>query len=354
MLALNNITVGVGGFSLKQITFDVGEKDYFVILGPSGVGKSLLLETIAGLRQPLSGTIHLRGKDVTTEKIQKRNISIVYQDADLFPHLSVYENIAYPLKSRKQADVREKVLKAAGLTGIGDKLNRRPDTLSGGEYQRVSLARSIVADPDIVLLDEPLASIDTRARSELLTLLRTINRQGMTILHVTHDYEEAISVAKRIGVMEDGRLVHVDTPEEIFKHPKSEFIAHFVGVKNFLRGSVRTNPGSDLKVFTTGSISVDTLTDIEDGAAFLSVRPEEITVSIAPQSSSSRNQFKGTIKDISHARFGLEIKVDVGVEIVATITSESRKSLDLDIGKEVWVSFKASSCKLYRLEKNGK
>ncbi len=354
MLKLDNISVSVGTFQLRQVSFEVKPKDYFVILGPSGVGKSLLLETIAGLRQPDSGSIFLRGVDVTAKRIQKRNISIVYQDADLFPHLTVYENIAYPLKSRGQNNIREKVTKSAELTGVADKLDRKPDTLSGGEYQRVSLARSIASDPDIVLLDEPLSSIDSRARSELQALLRKINRNGITIIHVTHDYEEAISVAKRIGVMDNGRLVHIDTPEEIFKHPKSEFIAHFVGVKNFLRGNLRKNPGSELKKFTTNGTTIFALTDVEDGDAFLTIKPEDITISNALQPSSSRNQFKGTIADIAHARLGLEIRVDIGLEIVVIISSESLKSLDLEIGKKIWINVKASSCKLYKSEENEK
>ncbi|HEY6952422.1 MAG TPA: ATP-binding cassette domain-containing protein, partial [Bacteroidota bacterium] len=191
MLILDNISASAGAFRLKNITFTVDKGDYFVVLGSSGVGKSLLLETIAGLRTPESGTIRLRGVDITTESIQKRNISIVYQDADLFPHLSVYENIAYPLKSRKQRGVAEKVLNSAEMAGIADKLHRKPQTLSGGEYQRVALARSIAADSDIILLDEPLVSLDSKARSEFLALLRNVNRKGITVIHVTHDYEEA-------------------------------------------------------------------------------------------------------------------------------------------------------------------
>ena len=354
MLRLDNISVSAGTFQLKQVSFEVKPKDYFVILGPSGVGKSLLLETIAGLRQPDSGSIVLRGIDVTHERIQKRNISIVYQDADLFPHLTVFENIAYPLRSKGQTNVRARVTQSAEMTGVADKLDRKPETLSGGEYQRVSLARSIASDPDIILLDEPLSSIDTGSRNELQALLRTINRNGMTIVHVTHDYEEAVSVAKQIGVMENGRLVHIDTPQEIFNHPKSEFIAHFVGVKNFMRGKLRTSPESELKTFTTNGVTIFALTDIDDGDAFLMIRPEDITISNALQPSSSRNQFKGRIVDIAHARLGLEVRLNIGLEIVVVISAESKKSLDLDIGKEVWVNFKASSCKVYKSEETEK
>jgi molybdate/tungstate transport system ATP-binding protein len=348
MLKLDNISVTAGSFQLKNVSFSVKRGDYFVVLGPSGAGKSVLLEAIAGLRKPDSGTIRLRGVDITRERIQNRNISIVYQDADLFPHLSVHENIAYPLKSRKEKGIKDKVLRAAELVGIQDKLLRKPETLSGGEYQRVSLARSIAADSDIILLDEPLSSIDSKTRGDLRALLRRINRKGITVIHVTHDYEEAISVANKIAIMEHGEVVHVDSPEEIFKHPKSEFIAHFIGVKNFIGGSLRATSKSDLKTFSARGLSIFCLTDAPDGDAFLMIGPDEISIANARQATSNRNQFKGTIKDIAHARLGCEVTVDIGCDLVVTISSEARKSLDLEIGGKTWVSFKASSCKIYR------
>lgn len=323
-----------------------------MVLGPSGVGKSLLLETIVGLREPETGTIHLRGENITAERVQNRNISIVYQDADLFPHLTVYDNIAYPLRSRKNSKVEEKVRAAAELVGISDKLDRKPNTLSGGEYQRVSLARSIAADSDIILLDEPLSSIDSKSRGELRALLRTLNRRGITMIHVTHDYEEAVSVAGKIGIMEHGELVHVDTPTEIFKHPKSEFIAHFVGVKNYFKGTLSGIEGSELKKFTTNGFSMYCLTDAADGEAFLMIGPDEITIATSQQSGSSRNQFKGTVNDIAHARLGVEVSVDIGCDLIVLISSESRQSLGLEIGKDVWVSFKASSCRVYKAAGN--
>ena len=250
MLVIDNISLRIGNFELKNISFKVEKGDYFVILGISGVGKSLLLESIAGLTKLNSGEIYLRGRKISDEKIQKRNISIVYQDADLFPHLTVFENIAYPLKSRRENSIQGKVLKAAEQTGISDKLDRLPDTLSGGEYQRVALARSLAAGNDLFLLDEPLSSLDSKSKNDLRSLLRKLNRNGITIVHVTHDYEEAVSLANKIGIMEKGEMVHVASPEEIFRHPKSEFVAKFIGIKNFLRGELKTIQESDLKEFS--------------------------------------------------------------------------------------------------------
>ncbi len=347
MISVENISLIVGNFELKNINFRVEKGDYFVILGISGVGKSLLLESIAGLIRTTSGKIILRGKEITEEKIQKRNISIVYQDADLFPHLTVYENIAYPLKSKKEKRIKEKVLKAAEQVGIADKLNRKPETLSGGEYQRVALARSLAAGNDIFLLDEPLSSLDSKSKSELRALLRKLNRNGITIIHVTHDYEEAISLASKIGIMENGKLVQIASPVEIFKHPKSEFVAQFTGVKNFFRGELKTIQGSDLKEFYSNGLKIFCLTDVEDGEAFLMIQPDEISISNQVETGSTRNHFVGKITDIAPAKLGMDIYVDIGCEMVVQISSDARKSLRLEIGKEVWINFKASSCKIY-------
>lgn len=348
MLRLENISLNIGSFEMKDISFEIQQGEYFVILGISGVGKTILLESIAGLLKIDSGNIYLRGKNITREKIQKRNIGIVYQEADLFPHLSVYENIAYPLKSKKEKEVKEKVIGAAEKVGIMDKLNRKPDTLSGGEYQRAAIARSLAAGSDIFLLDEPLSSLDSKAKSELRSLLRNLNRSGITMLHVTHDYEEAVSLASKIGIMENGRLVHIASPEEIFRHPKSEFVAHFTGVRNFFRGELKTIAQSDLKEFAADNIKIYTLTDLDDGEAYLTVQPGDINISLIKESGSSRNHFNGIIKDIITCKVGLEIVIDAGGVFIASISKEAVKELNLEIGKEVWISFKASSCKIYK------
>ena len=348
MLKLESISLRVGEFELNNVNFKVERGDYFVILGLSGVGKSLLLESIAGLINPSAGRIFLRGEEITSKKIQKRKVSIVYQDADLFPHLNVFENIAYPLKNSGQKDIKAKVLECAEKVGATEFLNRKPETLSGGEYQRASLARSLAADNDIFLLDEPLASLDSKSKSKLRMLLRQLNRSGITIIHVTHDYEEAISLANKIGVMEKGALVHIGSPEEIFHHPKSEFVAHFIGAKNFYRGNLRSIPNSDLKEFSSNGIKCFCLTEVEEGESFLTIQPEEISVSLEMEKGSSRNHFKGKIADIAPAKVGFEIIVHIGTELIALISGDSKNELKLEIGKEVWVNFKASSCKVYK------
>lgn len=348
MLRLDKISLQAGDFKLTDISFDVTKGDYLVILGLSGMGKSLLLEAIAGLQKISSGEIYLRGEKITNKSIQKRKISIVYQDVVLFPHLTVYENIAYPMKSRGENNIKEQVIKYAEQVGVADKLNRKPETLSGGEAQRTSLARSLAAGSDIFLLDEPLASLDLKSRNELRALLRKLNRCGITFIHITHEYEEALSLASKIGVMENGRLIDLNKPENIFKHPKSDFIAHFVGIRNCFNGNLQSVADSDLKEFSTDQLKIYCLTDAADGEAYLMIQSNEITISKNVDESSSRNHFKGKVVDIAPAKLGYEIAVDIGHEIISTISGDALKSLDLKIGDEVFVNFKAASCKIYK------
>jgi ABC-type Fe3+/spermidine/putrescine transport system ATPase subunit len=348
MLEISDLCARVGSFELKSIRFAIQRGEYFVVLGPSGVGKTLLLETIAGLTIPSVGKILLRGRDITFEKIQNRSLSIVYQDADLFPHLSVYNNIAYPLRCRGDKQVDEKVTAAAAKTGIADKLDRKPDTLSGGEYQRAALARSLAADSDLFLLDEPLSSLDPKSRDELRGLLRSLNRSGITMVHVTHDYEEAISLATRIGVMDNGQLVQVASPVEIFRHPRSEFIARFVGIKNYFQGILRSIAGSELKEFSSNGIKILCLSDVPEGNAILVIPHQEITVGNGMDPGEGHgNSFQGVIRDIVQAKIGFELTVDIGIELRVGVSETTRQSLDLAIGKQVWVAFDASACSVY-------
>jgi molybdopterin-binding protein len=198
-----------------------------------------------------------------------------------------------------------------------------------------------------LLLDEPLSSLDVKSRPQMRALLRSINTHSQAIVHVTHDYTEAVSLGTHIAVMEDGRIAQVGTAEEVFLRPKSEFVARFVGIRNFFKGQLKkpSDYQVNTKQFSTDGLSFSVLTDSPAGSGYIMVRSEDITISNAASQTSARNNFEGTITDIVPAAGGVEVIVDIGVEIAALVTTESANALGLHCGKKVWVSFKASAVK---------
>ena len=358
MLSVREICKNLTTFAIKDASFEVSGNQYFVLLGKTGVGKSVLLETIAGLVRPDAGRIFLEGKDITNEKIQKRKIALVFQNSTLFPHMTVYDNIAYPLRCRKgKTQIRERVAKLAEDFEVRHLLSAKPTTLSGGESQRVSLARAVASEPRCLLLDEPLSSLDSKSRSQMRALLRKINAQDrMQIVHVTHDYTEAVSLATHVAVMEAGTIAQSGTVEQIFQRPKSEFVARFVGIRNFFKGRLQESQGNGTAArrFTSISpskegrifdLSFSVLTDSPGGPGFVCIRSKDVTISNTSSPTSARNNFEGTIADVVPAGIGVEVIVDIGAEIAALVSSDSIKKLELGCGKKVWVSFKASAVK---------
>ena len=355
MLSVKNLSKSLGTLAIRDVSFEVQPGQYFVLLGASGAGKSVLLETIAGLNHPDAGRVFLDGKDITNEKMQKRKIGLVFQNSTLFPHITVYENIAYPLRCRKLKDsqIRERVGELAEDFAVADLLERNPRTLSGGESQRVSLARAVASEPRCLLLDEPISSLDVKSRPQMRALLRKINARGQAIVHVTHDYTEAVSLGTHIAVMDTGRIAQAGTVEEVFQRPKSEFVARFVGIRNFFQGQLEkpADGPANLRQFVTDGLGLSVMTDNVAGIGFVMVRSEDITIYNAAMNAhtSARNNFEGTVVDIIPAATGIEVLIDVGlgkpVEVAAMISAESVKALELHCGKRVWISFKASAAR---------
>lgn len=344
MLELRNISKRFAGFCLNDVSFSVGRGDYFILLGESGAGKSMVLETIAGLVAPDSGAILLDGIDITTKKIQNRKIGLVFQDHAVFPHLTVAENISYSLHGSQMKKERknEKVKSIANELGIGELLHRKPETLSGGELQRVALGRTLIQQPEILLLDEPLSSLDTRLKNDLRRLLRSIHRKGQTILHVTHDYEESISLGTKIAVIHQGTIIQSGTPVEVFQHPKSEFVAHFIGVKNYFPVKLITSNRASF-AYTCNNIPIRIVTDAPDGEGFVLIRGEDILLSEIPVETSATNNFKGQVVEIVPHAGGIDVTIDAGIELHSLITRESLEKLGLKYGKTCWVHFKATA-----------
>ena len=234
MLEVANLYTNLEHFALKDLNFRVEKGEYFMVLGPSGAGKSVLLETVAGLFRPASGSIHLGGQDITEQPIQQRGIGMIFQDGAVFPHLTVAKNIGYPLRIKKMPteEVKNKIRELAEEVNIAHLLHRMPPTLSGGELRRVALARILALKPKLLLLDEPLTALDVQLKEGIRDLFRRLNKNGMTIVHVTHDYFEAFSLAHRLAIMERGRIIQSGTPKEIFDHPASQFMTDFIGMKD--------------------------------------------------------------------------------------------------------------------------
>lgn len=350
MLKADNLNKKIAGFSLTNISFNADKGDYFVLVGLSGAGKTMLLEIIAGLTNYDSGLITLNDKNISNLPIQERNIGLVYQNQTLFPHMSVYENIAYPLKCRKKnkAEIKDKVYQLASETEITHLLKRSPSTLSGGEAQRVAIARTLATDPDILLLDEPLSFLDVQLKRGISSLLRKINQKGQTIIHVTHDYEEAIALANKIAILENGTIVQTGNTHEVFHYPKSEFVANFIGIKNFYRGEVLSSD-FNLKIFKTAGISIYFLSEDETASSGHIIIPaESIIISNIHITSSAVNNYEGIIKEIIPVKLGTEVIIDIGIEISALVTNLSIDKFHFDLNKKVWINFKASSVKFIK------
>lgn len=237
-VTLQNVTLAYGDVvAVPDLSFGIGKGELIALLGPSGCGKTTSMRAIAGLMALKSGSIHIDGRDVTNLAPSKREVGLVFQSYALFPHLSVYENIAFGLKMRRATGIKEKVEAAIESVGLGGFANRLTPDLSGGQQQRVSLARSLVVEPKVLLLDEPLSNLDARLRLEMQLVLKDIQkRTGVTMIFVTHDQTEALALADRIVLMKDGKIVQSGHAEDMYNAPETRFAADFFGFENILPG----------------------------------------------------------------------------------------------------------------------
>ena len=277
----------------------------FFLLGPSGCGKTTLLRALAGFNEPDEGRVLLDGADITTLPPHRRDTGMVFQSYALWPHLTVAENVAFGLEMRKvpRAEIRRRVAEALDVVRMGEQAARKPNQLSGGQQQRVALARALVVHPRCLLLDEPLSNLDAKLRLEMRTEIRRICKEaGLTSIYVTHDQKEALSIADRLAVMRAGRLEQVGTPLEVYRAPRSEFVAGFIGEANFLDGRVVAREGDRLVCETpAGRIEAvardgDGVPETPVGAAVrLCVRPESLHFTAPP--AEAPNVLRGTLRD---------------------------------------------------------
>ncbi|MCK4633285.1 ATP-binding cassette domain-containing protein [Candidatus Bathyarchaeota archaeon] len=343
MITLEKVSHEWSDFSLKNVSFNVSQGEYFVILGPTAAGKTLILETIAGFHIPRQGNILLNGKNVTHIPPEKRNIGFVYQDYSLFPHMSVEKNVAFGLKMRKvpKRDVETKVQSIMDSIDISHLKDRFPSTLSGGEQQRVALARALVIDPNILLLDEPLSALDPRTQESLREELKRIHKvRGATTIHITHNQDEALALADRIGVMMNGEVIQVDTPYKVFNEPASEEMAAFVGVENVVEGKVVSSEDG-VALVEIGNYDIRALSSLTEGEVNVFIRPENVVLSKVKLESSARNSISGKITRIT--QFGATFRIYMDNSLSALVTKQAIEELGLNVGLKVYASFKATA-----------
>jgi len=293
---------------LKDVDFSVEEDEIFFVLGPSGCGKTTLLRIITGFLSPDRGKVLLSGRDITYMPPAKRNIGMVFQNYALWPHMNVRQNVGYGLEVKKLPSdlIKSKVEKVLEITKLGPSVDKFPPHLSGGQQQRVALARAIVAEPKVLLLDEPLSNLDAKLREEMRSEIRRIQRETrITMVYVTHDQKEAMSLGSRITVLDEGRIIQTGTPYELYTEPRNNFVASFLGDINIIDGRVASSAGETLDILTgEGRFSVAKSKEVAAGDRVkLAFRPENITFG------GRMNQVRCRVSDIEY--YGETFKVRV-------------------------------------------
>ncbi len=345
MILIKNLQKRWKNFSLKNINLQINNGEYFVILGPTGAGKTLLLETIAGFHYPDEGEIWINGENVTYFPPEKRGIGFVYQDYMLFPHMTVEENVEFGLKTRNipNAERKKVVDEIIELLGLSHLRRRLPNTLSGGERQKTALARALAIKPKILLLDEPLSALDVNTQKRLREELKNLHKKlKITILHVTHNHFEAYSLAEKIAIMKDGTIIQAGSPEEVFRKPKDNFVARFVGFENLFEGKViRIHEG--IALIDINGVKIEAVSS-KTGKCTVGIRPDDIIVSKNPLKSSMRNILKGEISEYIDmgSLVNLIIKAR-NLHFIALITKRSFAEMKLHKKQKVYIAFKASS-----------
>ena len=312
-LSLKNIHKSYGDTAvIKGLDLEIQDGEFLVLVGPSGCGKSTALRMIAGLEEPTHGTISLGSTDITHTKPYQRPINTVFQNYALFPHLTIFENIAFGLRRRGIKDVDDAVNKALDLVELPHLAQRKPTQLSGGQQQRIALARAIVNRPALLLLDEPLGALDLKLRRQMQIELKWIQKEvGITFVHVTHDQEEAMTMADTIAVMNEGEIEQMGSPAELYDNPKTAFVANFLGQSNLIKGTVTGNDGDNQIVDLFGQkISLQkNRSHAVDNSIYAGIRPEKFRISRLQTETSGNILTGGKVEDVSYIGVSTQYQV---------------------------------------------
>ncbi len=327
--------------AVDDISLEIERGQFFALLGPSGCGKTTTLRMIGGFEDPTAGRIYLGDRDVGRLPSYKRDVNTVFQSYALFPHLSIYENVAFGLRRRgmKGEELMSQTLEALELVGLTGLEKRRPRQLSGGQQQRIALARALVNRPRVLLLDEPLGALDLKLRKQMQLELKRIQHEvGITFIHVTHDQEEAMTMADQIVVMSRGRIEQVGSPEELYEHPATAFVAGFLGVSNLLSGRVAGRE----RVVLEGGIEISVPQGAlggRTGHVSVGIRPEKIRVG-----SAEPNHLTGTVSESAYIGVSTQYIVETSAGAVSIYVQNERSgSSGLAVGEELTLSWSPES-----------
>ncbi len=342
MVELRGINKRFGDFTaLHDVNFEIREGEFMTFLGPSGCGKTTCLRLISGFDAPTSGQVLIAGKDVTPDPPYRRDVNQVFQSYALFPHLTIYENIAFGLRMKNvaPAEVKKRVDRVVDMTSLGDFVSRRPAQMSGGQRQRVALARAIVCEPKVLLLDEPLSALDAKLRAQMRIELKQLQKRlGITFVFVTHDQEEALTMSDRIAVINQGRVEQIGTVADIYYEPATRFVAGFIGETNIVSARVLSREGDFLRCEMEGGLRVKVRANprVDDEEVLLSLRPEKIR--ILRHASSEENTFAArvSLEIFKGAVDELTLNCGNGLELGVILANDGNSEVECHEGEQVF------------------
>jgi len=345
LVSFDRVTRRFGDFTaVDDLSLDIHEREFFALLGPSGCGKTTLLRMLAGFEAPDAGRVTLAGQDLAGIPPYRRPVNMMFQSYALFPHMTVAGNVAFGLKQDglPKHEIAARVEEMLALVQLSGYAARKPDELSGGQRQRVALARSLAKRPKVLLLDEPLAALDRKLREETRFELKELQRRlETTFVIVTHDQDEAMTVADRIGVMNRGKLAQVGTPAEIYERPNARWVAGFVGDVNLIEGRVTAVYPSFVMVECEGMRLRVAHAPVAPGPIAVALRPEKVRVSHAVPDGAFENGAAGTVTDIGYlGTVSLyKVRLDDGLTLKAAVMNEQRAERPINMNERVWVSW---------------